>query len=337
MWKESVARVIAGGDVVYVGQDTGPDSNLKRLRGLDPAAGYQNGFLSIGNFDGVHRGHQQMFACLVDRARRHGLPSTVLTFDPHPIQLLRPAECPPALTTIDRKAELIEACGIDFLVVYATDLQLLNLSAQEFFHSVVLNDFRVSGLVEGPNFFFGRDRSGNTETLAGLCSQSGVSLEVVPPLLIGESMVSSSIVRELLRDGDVSRANDLLGHRYRIAGRVSPGSRRGTEIGFPTANLTQVATVLPREGVYAGIAYHGDRRYAAAVNLGPNPTFGEKQCKTEAHLLDFEGDLYGEYLELEFLTRIRDTVMFPDAEFLSRQLADDIAQTRGVVSGQLNR
>ena len=150
-------------------------------------------------------------------------------------------------------------------------------------------------------------------------------------------MVSSSVVRKLLAEGKVSQANDLLGYQYRIAGQVSSGSRRGAQIGFPTANLTQVATALPREGVYAGLAEYGGKKFAAAVNIGPNPTFGEERCKTEAHLLDFEGDLYGEHLKLEFITRIRDTVMFPNAEILSRQLAEDIAQTRGVVSRQLNR
>ena len=310
---------------------------MKLLRGFDPNAGYQGGFLSIGNFDGVHRGHQQMMACLVRHAQKHGVPSTVFTFDPHPIQLLRPSECPPSLTSLEQKAELIESCGVDFLVVYATDLRLLNLSAEEFFRSVVLDDFQARGLVEGPNFFFGRDRAGNTEVLEKLCSEAGSGLDVVPPVFVGASMVSSSVVRQLLIDGDVSQASDLLGHRYRVVGRVSPGSERGAKIGFPTANLTHVVTVLPRDGVYAGIVYHDGKQYAAAVNLGPNPTFGEKRRKIEAHLLDFEGDLYGEALELEFVSRIRDTQTFPDAEMLTRQLTQDVEQTRGVVSRLLNR
>lgn len=310
---------------------------MKLLRGFDPNAGYQGGFLSIGNFDGVHRGHQQMMACLVRHAQNNGVPSAVFTFDPHPIQLLRPNECPPALTSLDQKAELIEACGVDFLVVYATDLRLLNLSAEEFFSSVVLDDFKARGLVEGPNFYFGRDRAGNTEVLQKLCSNAGIGLDIVPPVFVGASMVSSSVVRQLLIDGDVAQAGDLLGHRYRVVGRVSPGSERGAKIGFPTANLTHVVTVLPRDGVYAGIVYHQGQSHAAAVNLGPNPTFGEKRRKIEAHLLDFEGDLYGEALELEFVTRIRDTLTFPDADSLIRQLKQDVEQTRGVVSRLLNR
>ena len=315
----------------------GPDYELKLLRGFDPNAGYQNGFLSIGNFDGVHRGHQQMMACLVRHAQKLSVPSVVFTFDPHPIQLLRPYECPPSLTSFDQKAELIEACGVDFLVVYATDLRLLNLSAEEFFASVVLDDFKARGLVEGPNFFFGRDRAGNSEVLKTLCNGAGIGLDVVPPVFVGASMVSSSVVRRLLVEGDVAQANDLLGHHYRVVGRVSHGSERGAKIGFPTANLTHVVTVLPRDGVYAGIVYHDGQRYAAAVNLGPNPTFGEKRRKIEAHLLDFDGDLYGESLELEFVTRLRDTLTFPNAEMLSRQLKQDVEQTRGVVSRMLNR
>ena len=150
-------------------------------------------------------------------------------------------------------------------------------------------------------------------------------------------MVSTSVIRQLLVDGDVAQANDLLGHRYRVVGRVSPGSERGAKIGFPTANLTHVVTVLPRDGVYSGLAFHGEKKYAAAINLGPNPTFGEKRRKIEAHLLDFEGDLYGEPLELEFVSRLRDTMKFPDAEMLTRQLQQDVEQTRGVVSRLLNR
>lgn len=315
----------------------GPDYDLKLLRGFDPAAGYQNGFLSIGNFDGVHRGHQQMLACLVRHARKSGVPSAVLTFDPHPIQLLRPNERPPSLTSLDQKAELIEACGVDYLIVYATDLRLLNLSAEEFFSSVVQEDFKARGLVEGPNFFFGRDRAGTTGILKKLCGDAGISLDLVPPVFVGASMVSSSVIRQLLLDGDVGQANYLLGRRYRVTGRVSPGSERGAKIGFPTANLTHVVTVLPRDGVYAGIVYHGENRYAAAINLGPNPTFGEKRRKIEAHLLDFEGDLYDEPLDLEFVKRIRETIAFPDVEILKRQLQQDVEQTRGVVSTLLNR
>jgi riboflavin kinase/FMN adenylyltransferase len=304
---------------------------MKLLRGFSESSGYRGSFVSIGNFDGVHRGHQQMFACLVRLARENNVPSAVFTFEPHPIQMLRPSECPPALMSLDQKAETIEACGVDFLVVYQTDLRLLNLAPPEFFQSVVVDEFQARGLVEGPNFFFGRDRSGNSDTLAELCAKQELLLEIVPPVFVGTQMVSSSVIRQQILDGNVTEANALLGHRYRLRGQVSKGSERGKTIGFPTANLTHVVTVLPKDGVYAGVAIRGGQKWAAAINLGPNPTFGERRRKLEAHLLDFDGDLYDQSVEIEFVARIRDTQQFPDANSLKAQLEQDVSQVRDIV------
>lgn len=304
---------------------------MEILRGIDRTDAYRGGFLSIGNFDGVHRGHQQMFASLARCAREQNVPSVVFTFEPHPIQLLRPQAVPPALTSLDQKASLIEVAEIDFLIIYPTDLRLLNLSPAEFFETIVRSEIDAIGMVEGPNFFFGHNRSGTVETLATLCSQSGLKLEIVPPVFVGTQMVSSSVIRALIADGQVSDAADLLGHRYRLQGRVSKGSERGRTIGFPTANLTNLVTVLPLDGVYAGIARCGDQTHAAAINIGPNPTFGEHRRKVEAHLLDFEGDLYDQPISLDFICRIRDTRPFADVESLKTQLAEDIEQVRAVV------
>ena len=304
---------------------------MKLLRGFDSGDDYRGGFLSIGNFDGVHRGHQQMFASLVRNARERAVPAVVLTFDPHPIRLLRPNECPPALTSLDQKAEFMEACGVDCLVVYQTDLRLLNLSATEFFQTIVEGVFEACGMVEGPNFYFGRDRAGTVETLEQLCRESTVTLDVVPPVYVGTQMVSSSAIRQLLLDGELGEANDLLGHHYRIRGNVSRGSARGSSIGYPTANITHVVSVMPQNGVYAGIAHHNGCAWPAAVNLGPNPTFGESRRKLEAHLIGFDGDLYDETVDIEFVARIRDTLPFPDVAALKEQLARDVQQVRAVV------
>lgn len=304
---------------------------MKLLRGFDARDDFRGGFLSIGNFDGVHRGHQQMFASLVRNAREHSAPATVLTFDPHPIRLLRPQECPPALTSLEQKAEFMEACGVDCLVVYQTDLRLLNLSPAEFFETVIQNVFAARGLVEGPNFYFGRNREGTVETLRELCAESNVKLDIVPPVYVGTQMVSSSAIRQLLLEGDLSQANDLLGHHYRVRGCVSRGAARGSSIGYPTANITHVVSALPKNGVYAGIAHHNGRAWPAAVNLGPNPTFGENRRKLEAHLLGFAGDLYDQTIDLEFVAWIRDTQPFPDVAALKAQLEHDVEQVRAVV------
>jgi riboflavin kinase / FMN adenylyltransferase len=304
---------------------------MKLLRGLSESVDYRGSILSIGNFDGVHRGHQHMFACLVRHAQANQTTSAVFTFEPHPIQLLRPRECPPALMSLDQKAEMVAACGVDFMVVYPTDLRLLNLAPPEFFQSIVLDEFQAKGLVEGPNFFFGRDRSGNSQTLADLCNANNLMLDIVPPIFVGTQMVSSSSIRQLILDGNLDEANALLGHRYRVRGQVSAGSGRGKTIGFPTANLTHVVSVLPKDGVYAGVAIRGDQKNAVAINLGPNPTFGERRRKLEAHLLDFEGDLYDQSIEIEFVARIRDTQPFPDVISLQAQLEQDVEKVRQVV------
>lgn len=304
---------------------------MKLLHGFDSSAGYGGGFLSIGNFDGVHRGHQQMFACLTRNARERGVPAVVFTFDPHPIELLRPEHAPPALTSFDQKTQLLEQAGIDFLVVYPTDLRMLNLSARDFFESVVLGEFNACGMVEGPNFFFGHNREGTVQSLEAFCAQTELQLDIVPPVYVGTRMVSSSVARELLTDGDVQEAASLLGRNYRLTGRVAPGSERGRLIGFPTANLSHIVTLLPKDGVYATIAHVKDGPHVAAVNLGPNPTFGEHRRKLEAHLLDFDGDLYGQPIEIEFVRRIRDTRSFNGADELRQQLDQDIEAIRAVV------
>ncbi|MBI1312552.1 bifunctional riboflavin kinase/FAD synthetase [bacterium] len=310
---------------------------MKLLHGFDSSAGYGGGFLSIGNFDGVHRGHQQMVACLTRHARERRVPAVVFTFDPHPIELLRPEQAPPALTSFDQKAELLEQAGVDFLIVYPTDLRLLNLSARDFFDSVVLGEFSACGMVEGPNFYFGHDREGTVQSLEAFCGLTKLELDIVPPVYVGTRMVSSSVIRELLIDGEIEEAAGLLGRNYRLRGRVARGSERGRLIGFPTANLSHVVTLLPKDGVYAAVAHFDGGPRVAAVNLGPNPTFGEHRRKLEAHLLDFDGDLYGQPVEIEFVRRIRDTQPFSNAEALRQQLDQDIAAIRAVVRLPGNR
>ncbi len=304
---------------------------VKLLRAFDDNAGYRGGVLAIGNFDGVHCGHQQMFAALTRQARERQVPSVVLTFEPHPIEVLRPQEAPPRLTTTEQKAELIADCGVDFLIVYQTDLRLLNLSPDDFFESVVRGEVAASGLVEGPNFFFGRNRAGNIKVLEQLCRRDNLTLEIVPPVFVGAQMASSSAVRDAVARGEVDQANDLLGHRYTVRGLVVKGSVRGRTLGFPTANVTHIATVLPCEGVYAGLVHHNGKGWPAAINLGPNPTFGERRRKFEAHLLGFEGDLYDQSLDIELIQRLRDTRPFANVDELKAQLQADIRNVEAIV------
>lgn len=295
------------------------------LRGLELPAELQRGAVSIGNFDGVHRGHREIALRLVSMARRLQGPAIVLTFDPPPSAILRPDQVPERLTTVETRAALLGMCGVDAVVAYPTDRELLNLSPDAFFTTIVRGMLDARGMVEGPNFFFGKGRAGTVETLRTLCGGAGLQFEVVPPQSVGGRMVSSSEVRRSIDAGDVAGAVEMLGHGHRVTGRVVQGAARGRTIGFPTANLEGISTLLPAEGVYAGTTVGLDKTYAAAVNIGPNPTFGERTKKFEAHLAGFEGNLYGRELTIDLTARIRETVRFDGVDALKRQLERDVA------------
>lgn len=294
------------------------------------AAEHRGGSVAIGNFDGVHLGHRAMLHRLLSTARQQQHPAVVVTFDPHPLTILRPEQAPIPLTTIPYRRELLLRLGVDAVVVLPTTRELLNWSPTEFFERVVLGELQARRLVEGPNFFFGRDRAGNITVLRGLCAAHGIALEVIEPVTVQGQWVSSSVIRTLLTAGDVDHAVELLGHPYRLTGRVVGGAERGRGLGFPTANLEDCCTVVPGEGIYAGQAFLDDRRYPAAIHIGPNPTFAETRRKVEVHLLDFAGDLYGKTLHVEFLSRLRDVQRFPSTEALRAQLARDLARVRQV-------
>ena len=264
-------------------------------------------------------------------------PAVLMTFDPHPITLLRPTQVPPALSLLEHKLELFEQHGIDMVIVYPTDQTLLNLSPEEFFHDLVLCRIEAIGLVEGPNFFFGHRRSGNVQTLRVLCDAAGRELEVVPAMIVRDRMVSSSEVRSLIASGKIIEAVEMLGHPYRVRGTVGTGAARGRTIGFPTANLEGIATLLPSDGVYAGQCEVCGKQFAAAINVGANPTFGENARKFEMHLLDFDGDLYGSTLDVDLLARVRDVVRFESREALIQQLQADIAAVRGLANAWTSR
>lgn len=301
-------------------------------RGFQQPDQYRGGWVTIGNFDGVHRGHQSMFATLISRAHAAGTPAVVMTFDPHPISLLRPQHTPPALSLLDHKLELFERHGVDTVVVYPTDHALLRLTPDEFFRNIVVGELNAVGLVEGPNFYFGHNRTGNVQTLKVLCEASGRLLEVVPAVIVNGRMISSSEVRSRIAAGQIAEAVEMLGHPYRVRGIVGGGARRGRAIGFPTANLEGIVTLLPPDGVYAGICAVGQTTYPAAINLGPNPTFGEAARKFEVHLLGFTGDLYGRTLDVDLLARIRDVVRFESGDALKQQLKQDLEAVRALAN-----
>jgi riboflavin kinase/FMN adenylyltransferase len=303
---------------------------IRDLKQLPDSA--RRGAVAIGNFDGVHRGHLEIVRRLLEKAREVGGPAIVFTFDPHPVRLLRPDQSPPPLTWTERKAELLAAHGVYMVVAYHTDQELLELSAKDFFDKIVLGALDARAMVEGPNFYFGHNREGNVELLAKLTQEAGITLDVVQPVVLGGELVSSSRIRTLIAGGDVSTAGQLLSAPYRIRGMVTHGAGRGGSIGFPTANLEGIDTLLPKPGVYAGRAIVQSILYPAAINLGPNPTFGESALKVEIHLLDYHDSLYGQPLEVEFLARLRDVTTFAGPEALVNQLQQDIKRTREIAA-----
>lgn len=302
---------------------------MKLIRKLDVLDDdLRGGAVSIGNFDGVHRGHARIVEQVRSQAALLGGPSIVFTFDPHPVRLLRPEKVPPPLTWTDRKAELLSELGVDALVVYPTDEHLLSLEPAAFFHEIVVERLGARAIVEGPNFFFGKDRAGNIDVLRALCDEASITLQVVEPLVAGDAYVSSSRIRDLILAGDVRDAAGLLTRPYRIRGMVTHGSARGAKIGFPTANIDAIDTILPKIGVYAGRAITSEGTWPTAVNIGPNPTFGDDALKVEAHLIGYSESLYGQPLEVDFLARVRDTRGFASVEELQEQLKQDIEAAR---------
>lgn len=305
---------------------------VKLFREVDalPVA-VRGGAVSVGNFDGVHRGHARIVERLRERARQVGGPAVVFTFDPHPVRLLRPEQAPPPLTWTDRKAQLLAELGVDAVIAYPTDEALLGLSARRFFDSVLRGLLDARALVEGTNFCFGHDRAGTIDVLRRFADEAGLAVEAVEPITLDGEVVSSSRVRKLIADGKIDDARHLLTRPYRIRGMVRHGASRGAKLGFPTANLDAVDTLLPGPGVYAGRAIAAGHVWPAAVNVGPNPTFGEQSLKIEAHLLGYHGSLYGAPLELDFVSRLRDVRPFANIDELKTQVHHDIERTREVL------
>ena len=300
---------------------------MKLFRTLDLPDQFRHGAVSIGNFDGVHRGHARIVQGLLAMARQVGGPAVVFTFDPHPARLLHPEAAPMPLLWPDRKAALLAELGVDAVVAYPTDEAFLRLSARDFFEQIVSQRLGARAMVEGRNFFFGHGRSGNTEVLRQYCEESGIGIEVVAPLEVDGQMVSSSCIRKMVSAGRVEEARAKLGRPHRIRGSVIRGAGRGRRLGFPTANLGHVDTLLPGEGIYAGRVLTDATAYPAAVSIGPNPTFGEGGLKIEAYLIGYQGSLYDRVVELDFLARLRDIKQFDSADHLVAAMHRDVETT----------
>jgi riboflavin kinase / FMN adenylyltransferase len=284
--------------------------------------------VTLGNFDGVHRGHQALLAATRARARERDAKAVVLTFDPHPARVLNPAHAPKSLSTVEQKKEILTALGADVLAVLPFTGEVAGWSPAAFAEGVLARTLGAREVIVGEGFRFGHGRTGDVRELERIGRRLGFEVVSMEPVLHDGTPVSSTRVREALAQGDVGAAQDLLGRPYSVDGRVVRGDGRGQKLGIPTANLEPENEILPRPGVYAARAVvdgSAPATYSAVVNLGRRPTFGGRETVLEAHLLDFAGDLYGRRLRLGFVSRLRDEKTFASVEALLAQIKEDVA------------
>ena len=291
--------------------------------------------LTVGTFDGVHRGHWDVIKKLVQRARSRGLPSVLVTFEPHPMEVVNPAAAPLLLTTRDEKLEVLAESGLDYLAVLPFTASLAGFSAEEFVESVLRRRFRFDELLIGYDHGFGRQRAGNVNVLRELGDKDGFKVEVVEAVAGPDGhSISSTSIRRAVAGGDLERACSGLGRPYSVSGRVVQGSQRGRSLGFPTLNLgvAPPRKLLPPEGVYAVRAQTPRGPAGGMLNLGPRPTFGDSTTTLEAHLFDTTGDFYGAQVRLDFIARLRETRRFANPDHLMKQLRQDELDARNALT-----
>ncbi|HEX5957895.1 MAG TPA: bifunctional riboflavin kinase/FAD synthetase [Hyphomicrobiaceae bacterium] len=297
---------------------------------VPPAA--RGGVLAIGNFDGVHRGHQALLKATKERAAQLGAPAGVILFEPHPREHFQPDQPHFRLTPLARKLELFESHGLDLAVVVTFDAALAGLSAQEFIDRIVAGALGARHLVIGYDFRFGKGRAGDAEMLRQAGSERGFGLTVVAPVGNDAGQVfSSGAVRAALGKGDVTGAARLLGHWWRVTGAVVGGFKRGTGLGFPTANITLSPGTGLAHGIYAVRVHAEGKTYAGAAYLGTRPTFDDGAPMLEVFLFDFDGDLYGKQIAVEFIGFVREDAKFESLEALKAQIAKDCAKAQEIL------
>jgi riboflavin kinase/FMN adenylyltransferase len=312
-----------------------------RWRGLEATPGdLGRTVVTIGMYDGVHRGHQELIGTAVARARTMGRPCLLLTFDPHPAEVVRPGSHPAILTSMDRKAELVAGLGVDAMCVLPFTQEFSRLSPETFTHTVLVEQLHAARVVVGENFTYGHRAAGNVESLAVEGRRFGFAVEGIALAEDssdgGDVTISSTYIRACVAAGDMVSAARALGRPHRVDGVVVRGDRRGRELGYPTANVeTPPFTAIPADGVYAGHLVTRDprsgasrERFPAAVSVGSNPTFQGSRRTVEAFVLDYDGDLYGEHVGVEFAQRLRPMAAFPDVDALVAAMGKDVADTR---------
>jgi riboflavin kinase/FMN adenylyltransferase len=290
------------------------------LESVEPLAA---SVVTVGNFDGVHRAHQELFRRVVETARSKGVSAVVLSFEPHPARILAPSRAPQILTPSDLKIRLIAEQGADVLWILPFTAQVAELSPDEFVEQAICRALRAQEVHVGANFRFGHNRQGTVDLLAALGRAHGFAVRVLPVMNVRGQPVSSSRVRALLADGRITMASRLLGRPYAVAGRIEAGEGRGRRLTVPTLNLGSVQQQLPKVGVYVTRTTVGARIFESVTNVGYQPTFGQHQLTVESHLLNFSGEVAADRMEIQFLYRLRDEMKFPCPDALKAQIGKD--------------
>lgn len=321
-----------------------------RWRGLDEVpADWGRCVLTIGVFDGVHRGHAQLIARAVTAARKRGVPSVLMTFDPHPMEVVRPGSHPAQLTTLQRRAELAQDLGIDVFCVMPFTADFMKLTPERYVHEILVERIHVAEVVVGDNFTFGKKALGNVDLLREMGARFGFAVDGVQLLAEHAVTFSSTYIRSCVDAGDMEAATEALGRPHRVEGVVVHGDKRGRELGFPTANVAPpMFSAIPADGVYAawftvlgageelGTVVPG-RRYQAAVSVGTNPTFSGRTRTVEAYVLDTEADLYGQHVAVDLVSRIRGMEKFDSIESLITAMNRDVERARRILSEDAER
>ena len=288
--------------------------------------------LTIGNFDGVHLGHREIFRRVVHKARAIKGTAVVMTFEPHPLRLLAPEKAPLRLNTPEEKVRLLAASCIDLLIVLNFTRELAEMPAEDFIREILVHKLGIRHLIVGYDYAFGRDRQGDPAFLAGQSRLHDFTLEVLDPIMADQQTYSSTAIRQILHEGRVADAIKVLGRNFTLDGEVVHGDGRGRKLGFPTANLVTEKEILPRDGVYVVKVKWREDYYDGVINIGCRPTFAPSAPTLEIHLLDFQADLYGERLRIYFVDRLRDEERFPSVEALQDAVVEDIARARQMLA-----
>jgi riboflavin kinase/FMN adenylyltransferase len=296
----------------------------------DQALSLTGSVVTMGNFDGIHRGHQALVLRLVEDARRRNITSVVMTFDPHPLKVVAPARAPRLILAAEDKIELFRDLGIDVLINQRFDTSFASLGAEEFVRSFIVGKLKAKKIWVGRDLRFGHGRKGNVEQLVSWGAESGFEVSIVEPILVNGARVSSSQIRELIEAGRVDEARTWLGRYHFISGTVVEGNRRGRQLGFPTANIASRTEVLPCDGIYATLFYDGYEQWLSVSSIGVNPTFGDGPRTVESYILDVNRDVYGKTIKLAFVKKIREEKKFAAVDGLVAQIQNDVRTARSI-------